>query len=311
MPAQLHRLHLRESDWTSIYDYASGVAERAAAREMIKKSLDESLGPLIIFGSKKRDKKRKEIEAAKYEHDKNTKKGWDVLARKCRATLAGYGVTATVMIDSATNQAYGIDFRCRAATLAPQKLVLRFDERRKQWTWPRETVPEELQALNVDAHSWAQVWDMSQSAYQNVLALEKKKRYIEQEMHKVDHGLGFRRENMLGGDIYQERVIVSRAIAANQALADEKQKIQDQQQLELRKLQECVNDFTHMWHIDVQVTRGELMYSPGLVFRFPTTQPFATGARVVVAQPIPPTATAVIATAPPKEALVAAVVIES
>ena len=42
MPALLSHLNVRESEWTSIYDYAIGVVERAMTRDIANKELDDS-----------------------------------------------------------------------------------------------------------------------------------------------------------------------------------------------------------------------------------------------------------------------------
>ena len=113
MPALLSHLNVRESEWTSIYDYAIGVVERAMAREEANKQLDTSKVVVSVFGSE--NKKRDDVKA---DNDKQTKKGWTVLLSKCNTILGGYGISSHLMVDPTTSKEYGVEFSCRVRVVA-------------------------------------------------------------------------------------------------------------------------------------------------------------------------------------------------
>lgn len=270
IPDQLKRLHVRDEVWTSVYDYATGVVDRAVAREAIKRSLDESLyavtsNPISLFSKKtdKRDQKKAEIEAAKADHDEATKKGWAVLLRKCNDDLSGYGVTPYLLTDPKTSAEYGIEFRCHAAKLQPNKLELRYDRRRGMWTWPRDKVPDELSALLVDAESWATVWDKAQSTVEKVLALEEQEKINRRHMDQIDSGISVWR-----GDMF-DREAVSRAIVYATKLVDKKYHIKQEQELEWSRLLDFADDTFFMWGISTKLmTHKNTKNLSCLVLRF-------------------------------------------
>ena len=270
MQPQLQRLHVKENEWTSIYDYAAGVVERAATREALKRELDAQLttqlGHVVVSFSgkrnKEREKKRTEIATAKAEHDRNTNKGWTVLLNKCNSTLGGYGVSAYLMIDQKAKTHYGIEFRCLPARLQPNKLELRYDPRRAMWTWPRDKVPDEIAALHVDANSWKAVWDKADSTLKKVRSMEEKEREVQKKMNDIDAGM-----SVLMGDYYDNQA-VSKAIVKATSLVEEKHNVKYEKEVEWGKLLDFADDVFFMFGASTKLMRhAELMHC-GLVFRF-------------------------------------------
>lgn len=292
LPPQLQRLHVREEEWTSIYDYGHGVAKRANDREVIKRQLDASLAQqfagVTLVTSKKREQKRQEreaeIAAQKKEHDASTKKGWKVLLDKCNSTLGTYGVRAFGIVQD--GMAIGIDFRCDYSKLRPNKLELRYCTRRKVLSWPREKVPDELAALHVDATSWMSVWDNTKVTVQRVLALEEKKKAVQRKINGIESGI-----SVWNGDLHDARAVTS-AIQLSTRFVEEKLNIKSEQELEFYRLIDFAEDTLFPWGVHTRLMRDagalELGYC-GLVLRF---QP------IVATSAVPAVA---VASAPPME----------
>merc|ERR1712032_372971 len=135
----------------------------------------------------KRKEKEAEIDAQKKDHDVNTKKGWKVLLDKCNSTLGVYGVRAFAIVQD--GMVTGVDFRCDYSKLRPNKLELRYYTGRKVLSWPRERAPLELAALHVDLNSWTSMWDFTMETVQKVMALEDKKKVVQQKINGIESGI--------------------------------------------------------------------------------------------------------------------------
>ena len=233
------------------------------------------------FGSKKRDKMKAEHGTIRANNEKNTKKGWAVLLSMCNDALNNYGITAQLMKDASTWKEYGIEFHCPAA-IRPNKLILMYDTRRQNWSWPRDSVPPELQALHITPQSWKNVCDHAYATLDNVTSLHQKKKIAQQKVTSLlDHqnGLWFDGHGQQIDDLSKKTY---QSIKATMDWTEDIQNIRYEQELEWSKLQEFVADELFMWGINTQLMRcansSELMYC-GLVFRF---RPTATTATAIV-----------------------------
>ena len=226
--------------------------------------MDDSTAKVTVsvFGCSK-NKKRDEANAMIAENIKQTKKGWTVLLSKCNTILGEYGVSSHLMGDSITSKEYGIEFSCRSAKINPNKLILMYDARRKMWSWPRDKVPDELQALHVTKQSWTKVYDYAQITLENVMSLEERKKTVRSKLLATN----------LGGYTPNPNNVTpasTKAILTGEKIGDEKHMIRYEQELEWYKLLDYATDMFFSFGINTQLVRSEALelMSAGLVFRF-------------------------------------------
>ena len=212
-------------------------------------------------------------------HDLNSLKGWmNVLNECCSAELGPYGVTAELMRLSKGDVIFGVNFRCDAARLQPNKLKLTYDRRTDGWTWPREEVPGELAALHVDSAAWTAVWDKTKGTYQKAAALERGKRVALQTLARLHSDASSR---------YQH---------ANkfEAAFNEIERIERSIEREWGNLLEVAEDALFMWGIIVRLSYENVgcgskdkLAKNGIILRFKPIVSTVPVANATIAAPLP------------------------
>uniref|UniRef100_A0A7S2HQR8 Uncharacterized protein n=2 Tax=Helicotheca tamesis TaxID=374047 RepID=A0A7S2HQR8_9STRA len=175
--------------------------KRPPSKKRKKKQLDqiiakkkEGWGNITLgFGKKNKVKKPEKSgeELKKEAYDEDTGKGWTIVANETNK-WESKGVFARKMVNVYTDQVFGLEFECDVSKLQSDKVVLRYDFRRKTWTLPKKAVPKELDSLGMDLSSWSRIWDMTQSALKKTQMHEKEKKRIATRMENRNLNLVIR-----------------------------------------------------------------------------------------------------------------------